>query len=86
MTLDVILRAADNGIAVAPTELSVQLEVKAPSGPVALPNIVIPAGQSAAKVQFQVTAPGVWAVYARNSDFSKVAPSSTASLPVCTRS
>ena len=68
VTLDVILRAADNGPATAPKELSVQLEVKAPSGPVALPNLVIAAGQSAAQVQLQVDAPGMWAVHARNSE------------------
>jgi hypothetical protein len=68
VTLDVILRAADNGTAAAPKDLSIQLELKAPSGPVALPNIVIAAGQSAGQVQFQVTAPGMWAVRARNSE------------------
>ena len=68
VTLDVILRAADNGVAAAPKQLSVQLEVKAPSGPVALPNVVIPAGQRAAQVQLRVTAPGMWAVRARNSE------------------
>ena len=68
VTLDVILRAADNGVAAAPKQLSVQLEVNTPSGPVALPNVVIPAGQQAAQVQLQVTAPGMWAVRARNSE------------------
>ncbi len=68
VTLDVILRGADNGVAAAPKQLSVQLEVNAPSGPVALPNVVIPAGQRAAQVQLQVTAPGMWAVRARNSE------------------
>jgi hypothetical protein len=35
VTLDVILRAADNGVAAAPKELSIQFDIKAPSGPVA---------------------------------------------------
>jgi hypothetical protein len=68
VTLDVILRAADNGSAAAPKDLSVQLELNAPSGPVPLPSVVIAAGQSAAQVQFQITAPGMWAVRARNSE------------------
>ena len=68
VTLDVILRAADNGSAAAPKDLSVQLELNAPSGPVTLPSVVIAAGQSAAQVQFQITAPGMWAVRARNSE------------------
>jgi hypothetical protein len=68
VTLDVVLRAADNGTAAAPKDLSVQLELNAPSGPVTLPSVVIAAGQSAAQVQFQITAPGMWAVRARNSE------------------
>jgi hypothetical protein len=68
VTLDVILRAADNGSAAAPKDLSVQLELNAPSGPVTLPSVVIAAGQSAAQVQFQITAPGMWAVRASNSE------------------
>lgn len=68
VTLDVILRAADNGVVAAPKELNIQFDVKAPSGPVALPNIVIAAGQSAAHVQFQINAPGMWAVRARNNE------------------
>jgi hypothetical protein len=68
VTLDVILRAADNGVAAAPKELSIQFDIQAPSGPVAMSDIVIAAGQSDAQVQFQVTAPGMWAVRARNSE------------------
>jgi hypothetical protein len=68
VTLDVILQAADNAFAAAPKQLSVQLEVNAPSGPVALPNVVIPAGQRAAQIRLQVTAPGMWSVRARNSE------------------
>jgi hypothetical protein len=68
VTLDVILRAADNRIAAAPKALSVQLQVNAPSGPLTLPNIVISEGQRATQIQLQVTAPGMWAVRARNSE------------------
>ena len=80
VTLDVILRAADNGSAAAPKDLSVQLELNAPSGPVTLPSVVIAAGQSAARVQFQVTAPGMWAVRASNSELLE-GGSSMPSLP-----
>jgi hypothetical protein len=73
VTLDVILRAADNAFAAAPKQLSVQLEVNAPSGPVALPNVVIPAGQRAAQVRLQVTAPGMWSVRARKANCWKAA-------------
>src|SRR5262249_38979496 len=52
----------------APKELGIQVEMKTPAGPAALPNVVIAAGQSTAQVQFQVTAPGMWAVRARNSE------------------
>jgi hypothetical protein len=68
VTLNVVLRGADNAVAAAPKELSVRFEVKAPSGPLALPNAVIAAGQSAAQVRLQVTAPGMWAVRASNNE------------------
>jgi len=68
VTLNIILRGADNGPAAAPKELGVQVEVNTPAGSLALPNVVIAAGQSAAQVQFQVTAPGMWAVRARNKE------------------
>jgi hypothetical protein len=68
VTLNIILRGADNGPAAAPKELGVQVEMKTPAGPLALADVVIAAGQSAAQVQFQVTAPGMWAVRARNSE------------------
>jgi len=68
VTVSVVLHGADNAIVTAPKELSVQFEVKTPAGPLALPNAVIGAGQSSTQVQFQVTAPGMWAVRARNSE------------------
>ena len=68
VTLNIILRGADNAPAAAPKELGIQVEMKTPAGPAALPNVVIAAGQSTAQVQFQVTAPGMWAVRARNSE------------------
>ena len=68
VTVSVVLRGANNAVVAAPKELSVQFEVKTPSGPLALPNVVIAAGQSGAQVQLQVTAPGMWQVRARNSE------------------
>src|SRR5215470_20010147 len=68
VTVNIVLRGADNAVAAAPKQFNVQFEVKTPVGPLALPNVVIAAGQSGAQVQFQVTAPGVWAVRARNSE------------------
>src|SRR5262245_7504380 len=66
--LNVVLRGADNAVAVAPRAFNVRFEMKTPSGTEALPNAVIRAGQSVAQIQLQVTAPGIWAVRASNKE------------------
>jgi hypothetical protein len=60
--------------------------MRTPSGPEALPNAVIRAGQSVAQVQLQVTAPGMWAVRASNKELLEGAPSSMPSPPALARS